>query len=52
MRRYWRWHYAYFRRHPVDYLRYVPFIVREKLALLSVLPYFFRQWRTLSRERR
>lgn len=51
VRRYWRWHYAYFRRHPRDYLRYLPLIFREKLALLSLLPLFFREWRRAARER-
>lgn len=44
VRRYWRWHYAYFRQHPIEYLRHVPLIVREKLALLSLMPYFLKQW--------
>jgi glycosyltransferase involved in cell wall biosynthesis len=44
VRRYWRWHYAYFRRHPGDYLRHVPLIVREKLALFSLLPFLIKNW--------
>jgi glycosyltransferase involved in cell wall biosynthesis len=44
IRRYWRWHYAYFRRNPRDYLRHVPLIVREKLALLSLAPFLIRTW--------
>ncbi len=48
-RRYWRWHVAYFRRAPRDYLRQVPRIVAEKLALLSLLPFFLRKWRATSR---
>lgn len=44
IRRYWRWHYAYFRRNPRDYLRHVPLIVREKLALFSLLPFLIRNW--------
>jgi len=51
LQRYWRWHYAYFRRHPLVYLRHVPLIVREKLALFSLLPFFVRQWRQASRGR-
>jgi len=47
IQRYWRWHWAYLRRAPGDYVRYVPLIVREKLALFSLLPFFFRQWRAL-----
>ena len=46
IRRYWRWHYAYLRREPLDYLRQVPRIIGEKLALLSLLPYFLRRWRS------
>lgn len=45
IRRYWRWHYAYFRRDPGDYLRHVPLIVREKIALVSLLPFFISKWR-------
>jgi len=45
IRRYWRWHYAYFRRDPGDYLRHVPLIVREKIALVSLLPFFICKWR-------
>jgi len=52
VRRYWRWHYAYFRRDPMDYLRHVPLIVREKLSLVSVLPFFLRRWREASRSHR
>jgi glycosyltransferase involved in cell wall biosynthesis len=44
VRRYWRWHWAYLRREPAAYLRHVPLIVKEKLALFSLLPYFLRQW--------
>jgi glycosyltransferase involved in cell wall biosynthesis len=44
IRRYWRWHWAYFRQEPITYLRQVPKIVREKLALFSLLPYFVREW--------
>jgi glycosyltransferase involved in cell wall biosynthesis len=44
VRRYWRWHWAYFRREPWAYLRHVPSMVREKLALFSLLPYFAREW--------
>jgi glycosyltransferase involved in cell wall biosynthesis len=44
LRRYWRWHYAYFRRHPADYLRHVPLIIREKLALFSLLPFLIKNW--------
>ena len=44
VRRYWRWHYAYFRRNPRDYLHHVPLMVREKLALLSLLPFFLQRW--------
>src|SRR5579872_6539954 len=46
VRRYWRWHYAYLRREPLEYLRYVPLIIREKLALFSLLPFFLRRWRS------
>ncbi|MGH2443643.1 MAG: glycosyltransferase [Chloroflexota bacterium] len=42
--RYWRWHYAYLRRNPGGYLRHVPLMVREKVALLSLLPYFIQRW--------
>lgn len=51
IRRYWRWHVAYFRRAPRDYLRQVPRILAEKLALLSLFPFFLRQWRAGSRGR-
>ena len=44
VRRYWRWHVAYLRRNPRDYLRHVPLILREKLALVSLLPFFIRRW--------
>jgi glycosyltransferase involved in cell wall biosynthesis len=44
VRRYWRWHWSYFRRNPREYLRHVPLILREKLALLCELPSFLRQW--------
>jgi hypothetical protein len=46
VRRYWRLHWRYFMRHPRDYLRHVPLIVKEKLALLSLLPYILRSWRS------
>lgn len=46
IRRYWRWHYAYFRHHPGEYLRHVPAILREKLALATLLPFFLHEWRT------
>jgi GT2 family glycosyltransferase len=49
--RYWRWHYSYLRRHPVDYLRQLPKIGREKVALFSLLPFFLRRWRASSRPR-
>lgn len=45
VRRYWRWHWAYLRRNPRDYLRHVPLMVGEKLALFSVLPVFLLQWK-------
>lgn len=48
LRRYWRWHWGYLRRHPTAYARQVPRIVREKLALFSLLPYFLSRWRTLN----
>jgi glycosyltransferase involved in cell wall biosynthesis len=51
IRRYWRWHWSYFKREPRDYLRHVPLIVREKLALFILLPFFFRQWREASRRK-
>jgi glycosyltransferase involved in cell wall biosynthesis len=51
VRRYWRWHWAYMRRNPRDYARHIPLMVREKLALVSLLPYFFSRWRGLSRQR-
>jgi glycosyltransferase involved in cell wall biosynthesis len=44
IRRYWRWHCGYLRREPLDYLRQVPRIVGEKMALFSLLPYFVRRW--------
>jgi GT2 family glycosyltransferase len=44
IRRYWRWHWGYLRRNPRDYLRHVPLIVREKLALLREMPFFLREW--------
>jgi len=47
VQRYWRWHWAYLRRAPGDYASHVPLIVREKLALFSLLPFFFLQWRAL-----
>lgn len=49
LRRYWRWHWAYLRKNPRDYLRHIPLIVREKIALFTVLPYFFKRWREISR---
>jgi glycosyltransferase involved in cell wall biosynthesis len=49
VRRYWRWHVAYLRRAPLDYLRQVPRIVVEKVALLSLLPFFLMKWRATSR---
>ena len=52
IRRYWRWHFAYFRRNPRAYLRHVPLIVREKAALACLLPFFLRQWRDASRRTR
>jgi glycosyltransferase involved in cell wall biosynthesis len=51
VRRYWRWHVAYLRRSPRDYARQVPRIITEKLALLSLLPFFIRAWRATSRGR-
>lgn len=51
VRRYWRWHWSYLKRHPVEYLRHVPLIIREKLALLSLLPFFFKEWRGISKRR-
>lgn len=44
VRRYWRWHYAYLKRNPREYLRHVPRIVGEKAALFSLFPYFLHQW--------
>jgi glycosyltransferase involved in cell wall biosynthesis len=49
VRRYWRWHVAYLRRAPRDYLRQVPRIIGEKLALLSLLPFFLGEWRAISK---
>jgi glycosyltransferase involved in cell wall biosynthesis len=49
IRRYWRWHVAYLRRAPLDYLRQVPHIVAEKISLLSLLPFFLIRWRATSR---
>lgn len=49
LRRYWRWHLVYLRRHPREYARHVPLIVREKAALLTLLPFFLREWRRASR---
>lgn len=49
--RYWRWHYAYLRRNPRDYLSHVPLMIREKIALFSLLPFFLRNWRAASRRR-
>jgi glycosyltransferase involved in cell wall biosynthesis len=51
IRRYWRWHWAYLRRNPRDYLRHVPLMVKEKLALATLLPFFFREWRRTGRRR-
>lgn len=51
IRRYWRWHRAYARRHPVHYARQVPRMVGEKMALLSLLPSFLRQWAVATRSR-
>jgi glycosyltransferase involved in cell wall biosynthesis len=51
LRRYWRWHWAYFRREPRAYLRHVPLIILEKFALFSVLPEFLREWRAMSGRR-
>lgn len=51
IRRYWRWHWAYLKKHPLDYLRHIPLIVREKLALFSLLPFFWKEWRRLSKSR-
>ena len=51
IRRYWRWHVGYLRRAPGDYLQQVPHILAEKLALLSLFPFFFRRWRAGSRVR-
>ncbi len=45
VRRYWRWHWAYFKRNPRVYARHVPLIIREKIALVTLLPFFFREWR-------
>ncbi|HZU11823.1 MAG TPA: glycosyltransferase family A protein [Chloroflexota bacterium] len=45
LRRYWRWHWAYLRRHPWRYARHIPLIIGEKLALFSLLPYFLSRWR-------
>lgn len=52
VRRYWRWHVAYLRREPAAYVRHVPLIVREKLALVSLLPFFLRAWREDHRKTR
>lgn len=52
IRRYWRWHWAYFLQEPRDYLRHVPSIVREKVALLTLLPYLVRHWRGIDRSDR
>jgi hypothetical protein len=49
IQRYWRWHWAYLRQHPADYLRHVPLMIREKLALVSLLPYFVGRWREATR---
>jgi glycosyltransferase involved in cell wall biosynthesis len=51
IRRYWRWHWAYLKRNPRDYVRHVPLIVREKIALFTLLPFFFQQWREASRRK-
>lgn len=50
VRRYWRWHWAYLRRNPRDYLRHVPLIIGEKLALFSVLPSFLLGWKRSRRD--
>jgi GT2 family glycosyltransferase len=44
IQRYWRWHWAYFKREPCDYLRHIPLIIREKAALFSLLPFMLRRW--------
>ncbi len=49
VRRYWKWHVAYLRRAPLDYLRQVPRIFVEKLALFTLLPFFWGRWRAGSR---
>jgi len=51
VRRYWRWHWAYLKKNPRDYLRHVPLIIGEKLALFSLLPFFLKEWRGLSKRR-
>jgi glycosyltransferase involved in cell wall biosynthesis len=45
IRRYGRWHCAYLRRHPLAYARHIPRMMLEKLALVSLLPFFLRRWR-------
>ncbi|GAC1507554.1 MAG: hypothetical protein NVS2B16_02960 [Chloroflexota bacterium] len=45
IRRYWRWHFTYFKDNPRDYLRHVPLIIREKAALIGLLPLFWWRWR-------
>lgn len=49
VKRYWRWHVAYLRRAPREYVRQMPRILAEKFALLSLLPYFLRAWRDTPR---
>lgn len=49
IRRYWRWHWAYARRHPLNYLRQIPRIIVEKAALFSLMPYFLQRWRGAAR---
>jgi glycosyltransferase involved in cell wall biosynthesis len=51
VRRYWRWHVAYLRRNPRDYARHVPLMMKEKIALFSLLPFFLREWRQARRLR-
>jgi glycosyltransferase involved in cell wall biosynthesis len=50
IRRYWRLHYRYLRREPREYIKYIPSIIREKLALLSLLPYFLIRWKESARQ--
>ncbi|HEX8992586.1 MAG TPA: hypothetical protein VF784_12985, partial [Anaerolineales bacterium] len=51
VRRYWRWHVHYLRQHPRQYLRHVPLMIKEKLALFSLMPFFLRNWRDAVRQR-